>query len=82
MTARGFYTLLFGAIMMLTALSIGSPGAFLLGACALIACALALFSGLFARVSFRLSQQLESGETERGASCTYTLSVRLFAPLL
>lgn len=81
MTARGFYTLLFGAIMMFTALSVSSPGAFLLGACALIAWALALASVLFARISFCLSQTLESCEANRGASCMYTLSVRLFAPL-
>ena len=81
MTARGFYALLFGAIMMLTALSVSSPGAFLLGACALITWVLALASVLLARVSFRLSQQLESSEANRGASCMYTLSVRLFAPL-
>ncbi|MBE5798972.1 MAG: DUF58 domain-containing protein [Clostridiales bacterium] len=81
MTARGFYTLLFGAVMMLTALSVGSQGAFLLGACALIACALALASVLFARFTCRLSQRLESCETERGGSCAYTLSVALFAPL-
>ena len=31
MTARGLYTLLFGVIMLLTALSVGSQGAFLLG---------------------------------------------------
>ena len=81
MTARGFYTLLFGAIMLFTALSVSSPGAFLLGACALITWALALASVLFARISFCLSQTLESCEANRGASCMYTLSVRLFAPL-
>lgn len=27
MTARGFYTLLFGALMLFTALSVGSAGA-------------------------------------------------------
>ena len=81
MTARGFYTLLFGTVMLLTALSVSSAGAFLLGACALIACALSLASVLFARFSFRLSQQLASGEAQRGDSCAYTLSIRLFAPL-
>ena len=35
MTARGFYTLLFGAVMLVTALSVGSAGASLLGAAAL-----------------------------------------------
>jgi len=81
MTARGFYTLLFGAVMMFTALSLGIPGAFLLGACALIGWVLALFSVLFARFSFRLSQHLGAGEIERGASCAYTLSIRMLAPL-
>ena len=32
MTARGFYTLVFGAIMLGTALSVSSAGAVLLGA--------------------------------------------------
>ena len=81
MTARGFYTLAFGAVMMFTALSVGSEGAFLLGACAFIACALALASVLLARVSFRLTQQLGLTETPRGSSCAYTLSIRLFSPL-
>ena len=36
MTARGFYTLLFGALMLFTALSVGSAGAFLLGTAALL----------------------------------------------
>ena len=34
MTARGFYLLLFGSLMLFTALSVGSSGAFLLGAAA------------------------------------------------
>ena len=60
MTARGFYTLLFGLIMLFTALSVGSAGAFLLGAAALIVWALSLASVLFAYFSCRLSQQLGS----------------------
>ena len=48
MTARGYYTLLFGAILMITALSVGSAGAFLLGAGALAAFFLALASVLLA----------------------------------
>ena len=35
MTARGLYTLLFAALMLVTALSVGSAGAFLLGVAAL-----------------------------------------------
>lgn len=81
MTARGLYTLVFGAVMMFTALSLGNPGAFLLGACALIACLLSLLSVLFARLSFRLTQELGSGEAERGNSCAYSLCVRMFSPL-
>ena len=81
MTARGFYTLLFGVIMLLTALSVSSQGAFLLGACALIAFALSLISVLCAFFSCRISQRLGAGETQRGESCAYTLAVRMFAPL-
>ena len=42
MTARGFYLLLFGSLMLFTALSVGSSGAFLLGAAALFGWALSL----------------------------------------
>ena len=45
MTARGFYTLLFGALMLFTALSVGSAGAFLLGTAALLCWALSLLYG-------------------------------------
>lgn len=37
MTARGLYTLLFGALMLVTSLSVSSGGAFLL-ACAALVC--------------------------------------------
>ena len=37
MTARGLYTLLFGALMLVVSLSVGSAGAMLLGGAALIA---------------------------------------------
>lgn len=81
MTARGFYTLLFGLIMLFTALSVGSAGAFLLGAGALIACALAFFSVLIAYLTCRLSQKTDLSETPRGGVCLFSLSVTLFAPL-
>lgn len=81
MTARGFYTLLFGAVMLVTALSVGSSGAFLLGAAALGAWLLALLSVLFAVFTCRLSQQADCAETSRGGSCLYTLSVSMLAPL-
>lgn len=81
MTARAFYTLLFGAVMLLTALSVGSQGAFLLGMCALIVCLLSLISVLFAFFTFRLSQEISSGEAERGGACTYALRIQMFAPL-
>ena len=81
MTARAFFTLLFGAVMLLTALSVGSQGAFLLGVGALVALALALLSVLFAAFSCRISQQLSSSETERGGSCMYTLSVSMLSAL-
>lgn len=81
MTARGFYTLLFGAVMLVTALSVGSAGAFLLGAAALIAWLLAALSVLLAYFTCRLSQQTDCSEASRGASCSYTLSVSMLAPL-
>ena len=81
MTARGFYTLLFGAVMLVTALSVGSAGAFLLGAAALLAWLLAALSVLLAVFTCRLSQQTDCAETSRGDACLYTLSVSMLAPL-
>lgn len=81
MTARGFYTLLFGSVMLVTALSVGSAGAFLLGAAALIAWLLAVLSVLLAACACRLSQQAGCAEVSRGDSCPYTLSVSMLAPL-
>lgn len=81
MTARGFYTLLFGAVMLVTALSVGSAGAFLLGAAALIAWLLAALSVLLAACTCRLSQRAGCAEISRGDSCPYTLSVSMLAPL-
>lgn len=81
MTARGFYTLLFGLVMLVTSLSVGSGGVFLLGCVALIAWALALVSVLLARATFSLSEQMDSASVLRGESCRYSLSIRLFAPI-
>ena len=81
MTARGFYTLLFGAVMLVTALSVGSTGALLLGAAALLAWLLAALSVLLAMLTCRLSQQTDCAEVSRGDSCLYTLSVSMLAPL-
>lgn len=81
MTARGFYTLIFGAVLLLTALSVSSAGAFVLGCAALLAWLLALVSVLLARVSFRLEQSVEGSQASRGGVCRYSLSVRLFAPV-
>lgn len=81
MTARGFYTLLFSALMLFTALSVGSGGAFVLGCAALIAVVLSLISVLCARFSFRIHQHTENNQAVRGGMCTYVLSVRLFTPL-
>lgn len=81
MTARGFYTLLFGAVMLVTSLSVGSEGAFLLGAAALSAWLLALLSVLLAFFSCRLSQSTAASEVNRAEVCPYTLSIHMFAPL-
>ncbi len=81
MTARGFYTLLFGCVMLLTALSVSSPGVFLLGVVALLAWLLSLAGVLLATASFRLAQRCDLREVSRGGACPYHLRVSLFAPL-
>lgn len=80
MTARGFYTLLFGALMLLTALSVGSAGAFLLGTAALFCWALSFLCVLLAVLGCRVTQETALRETERGGACRYQLSVRLLLP--
>ena len=77
MTARGFYTLLFGLLMLATALSVSSEGAFLLGCAALIAWALALLSVLLALFTCRISQEAAGGQPLRGVPCAFRLSVRM-----
>jgi len=85
MTTRGFYTLLFGAILMGTALSVSSTGAFLLGAAALLAWLLSLVSVLFAFFSLSITQRVSGDAPDlkiyRGASCLYRLGVSMIAPL-
>ena len=85
MTVRGFYTLLFGVIMLFTALSVGSAGAFVLGAGAMIAVFLALLSVLFAFFSIQITQQVSADGQDlkvyRGQSCLYRLGVSMTAPL-
>ena len=81
MTARGRYTLLFGAVMIITALSVGSGGALLLGGAALFALLISLLSMIFALAGFRLSQSVGGGQTQRGGSCLFALGVRMFTPL-
>ena len=81
MTARGFYVLLFGAALMFTALSVSSGGAFLLGAAALLAVAVSLVAVLAAYASFRLEQEVEGNQAQRGGVCRYSLRIRMIAPL-
>ncbi len=81
MTARGFYTLFFGVLMMLTALSVGSAGAFLLGCAALCALLLSLLSVIAAFFSLRIDQEVDVHDVSRGEKCVYTLTLRMFAPL-
>ncbi|MBQ4608811.1 MAG: DUF58 domain-containing protein [Clostridia bacterium] len=81
MTARGFYVLLFGLALSLTALSVSSPGAFLLGAAAIIALALSLISVVLAALSCRISQRIDVPTVSRGGLCRYTIRARMFAPL-
>ena len=80
MTSRGFYTLLFGVLMLFTALSVGSTGAFLLGAAALTCWLLALVSVLAGALSCKVGQEIDGGQTMRGTSCLFRLSVRMALP--
>ena len=57
MTARGFYLLLFGSLMLFTALSVGSSGAFLLGTAALFCWALSLLCVCLAAFSCRVDRR-------------------------
>lgn len=81
MTARGFYTLLFGLCLLATALSVSSPGAFLLGAAALLACAASLAAVLFAMLSCRITQTVENRQAVRRGTCRYILRVSMITPL-
>ena len=81
MTARGFYTLFFGVCLTATALSVSAPGAFLLGAAALLACAFSLLAVLFAVLTCRISQDAEGLQAVRGGTCRYILRVFMIAPL-
>lgn len=81
MTARGLYTLVFGSVMMITALSVGSSGAFLLGAVALVAFCLSLISILCAYYTCSITQTVQGDQVSRGASCSYALTVRLYSPI-
>ncbi len=80
MTARGLYTLLFGVLMLITSLSVGSAGAFLLGTSALFACLISLLCVISARFSCRFRQGIQTTETERGGICYYMLRVRMLVP--
>ncbi|MBQ2834840.1 MAG: DUF58 domain-containing protein [Clostridia bacterium] len=73
--------LLFGLALSLTALSVSSPGAFLLGAAAIIALALSLISVVLAALSCRISQRIDVPTVSRGGLCRYTIRARMFAPL-
>ena len=77
MTARGFYTLLFAALMLVTALSVGSSGAFVLGVAALCALGISLLCALLAALTCRVDQQADFDQVQRGTPLSYTLSVRM-----
>ena len=81
MTARGFYTLLAGCVLVITALSVGSEGAFLLGCAALLALAVSLVSVLLAACTCRLTQHTDSDKVVRREQIAYSLSVRMFSLL-
>ena len=81
MTARGFYTLLAGCALLLTALSVGSAGAFLLGCAALLALAVSLLSVALAALTCRIAQTADCDKVIRREQVAYMLSVRMLSPL-
>lgn len=81
MTIRGFYTLLFGCVLLITALSVGSEGAFLLGFVALVALAFSLLSVVLAACTCQIAQHADSDRVVRREQLAYKLSVRMFSPL-
>lgn len=81
MTARGLYTLLFGAAMTLTALSVGSAGALMLGAGALAAWLLSLITAALAALTCRFEERLEEKNAVRGGSCRLRLRLKMRLPL-
>ena len=81
MSARGFYTLAAGCVLLLTALSVGSAGAFLLGCAALIALGLSLLSVILAAATCRIAQSAPANQANRGEQVDYRLSVRVFSLL-
>lgn len=81
MSTRGFYTLLAGCVLLVTALSVGSAGAFLLGCAALLALGFALLSVVFAAATCRIAQSADCDRVSRRDQIAYTLSVRMLCPL-
>lgn len=72
MTSRGFYTLLFSVLMLFTALSVSSAGAFLLGAAALTCWLLALLSVLLGALTCKVSQSVGGGRHRAAAPVRIT----------
>lgn len=66
--------------MLFTALSVGSSGAFLLGAAALFCWALSLLCVCLAAFSCRVEQSVEGGQAARGGACRFHLRVRFGLP--
>lgn len=81
MTARGLYTLLFGALMLAVSLSVHSAGAMLLGGAALITWTLSLLCVTLGAGLCRISQRVEGGKVTRGGTCRFILTARLPLPL-
>lgn len=81
MSARGFYTLLAGCVLLITALSVGSAGAFVLGCAALLTLAVSLLSVVFAAATCRIAQTADCDKAVRCEQVAYTLSVRMLCLL-
>jgi hypothetical protein len=67
--------------LLLTALSVGSTGAFLLGCAALLSLAFSLLSVVLAALTCRIQQTAECSKVVRREQVAYTLSVHMICPL-
>lgn len=81
MTGRGFFLLYLGALLLFSALSVGSAAVFTAACIVLTSLAFSLVSALWAAATCRLTQELPAASALRGLPCAFRLTVRMACPL-